>query len=113
MAVRAAFGSTGKAWFTLGNGQIVVLISRAVSKQLSRREFLKLMAIGVGALVFVSPRRVTAERAVATRTDEFWAWGQDSFPFAALMRPYQGLSDWPVEPSWSVRGNTPDQRGTP
>lgn len=90
-----------------------MLIPRAASRQFSRREFLKLTAIGVAALVLVSPRRGIAEGAVASRSDEFRAWGQDSFALAALSRPYQELSDWPVEPSWQVWSNTADRKGTP
>jgi hypothetical protein len=90
-----------------------VFISRAAFRQFSRREFLKLTAIGVGALVLVSPRRGMAEDAVVSRSDEFRAWGQDNFALAALARPYQELSDWPAERSWQERSNAADRKGTP
>jgi hypothetical protein len=89
-----------------------VLISRAVSRQFSRREFLKLTSIGVGALVLLSPRRGIAEGVVASRGDEFRAWGQDSFTLASLMRPYQALSDWPVTPPEQMPSNPADRKGS-
>ena len=113
MAVRATFGSSGQARSAPGNEQIVVLIPGAASRQFSRREFLKFTAIGVAALVLVSPRRGIAESAVASRSDEFRAWGQDNFALAALTGPYQELADWPAELSWQLRSNTADQKGTP